>query len=159
MIHGHYKAKLVLHNIFTHVSLGFMQDGPNGEIFRITALVQKKPLSLNVVAVAKGPSGDEAKIFVGHMLDLQKLPMLVIINKGHRSELRLGTDAILYNQSVNAEFKFWYNENEIRSTSPFNDPSVPSGEIAVDIYVADCSHVAPFTYGEGRNDMSNVSPE
>lgn len=136
-----------------------MQDGPNGEIFRITALVQKKPLSVNVVAVAKSPSGDEAKIFVGHMLDMQKLPMLVIINKGHQSELRLGTDAILYNHSINEEFKFWYYENEIRSISPFNDPSVASAEITVDIYVVDCSHVAPFTYGEGRNDMSNVMPE
>ena len=96
MIAGPCKTKLASHNIFTHVSLGFMQDGQNGEIFRITALLQKKPLGLNAVAVAKGPSGDEAKIFVGQMLDMQKLPMMVIINKGHQSELRLGTDAIVY---------------------------------------------------------------
>ena len=85
---------------------------------------------------------------------------MVIINKGHQSEIKLGTSNILYDQKYNDEFKFWFFENEIIGINPFNDPSVPQVCMSVDVYMVDISNTGPVIYGQGKmNDMEQIIPE
>jgi len=74
---------------------------------------------------------------------------MVIINRGKSSELKLGTNKILFDPKVNEEFKFWFFNNQTQGINPFQDANVPRNEISVDIYTVDSNRggLHDFEYG------------
>ena len=85
--------------------------------------------------------------------------MMIIINKDQQSQLKIGTNKILYDPKVNDEFKFWYFDNELTSTNPYQDPYVPQAEISVDVQVADSIYGSDnFAYGSGNDICQQTDP-
>ena len=121
--------------IFTHISLGLQQLGNCGEVFSILCLMQKKPISLNVIGECHSPIEGVGRVFVGQVLDVTLCPAMVIINRGQLSEVRLTTKNILYDSGVSEEFKFWLTAQDIKGVDPFNDASIPVQQMSADIYV------------------------
>lgn len=144
---------------FTHMSLGFLQEGNCGEVFKVVALLQKKVATVNYICECRCVVQGNCKIFVGQMVDCSFAPMMVILNKGTQSELKLGTANIAYDpHGQSGEFKFWFFENQV-TYSPFMGKQTAS-HVSVDIYVEQAMYLrSDLRYATGNSNVDHVCPE
>lgn len=149
MVQVAFKQKLMLGNLYTHVSLAFTQEGQRGEIFKISALASKKSVSIEGMIYCSKHS-DAGFALGGKVMDMAKKPAYLIINRGCPSETVLGPNRIAYDVS-SGEFRVEIPENYVNGPplrQVLIDQSSQGNSNSLDLLVSNSSD-NQIVYGQG----------
>lgn len=115
-------------------------------------LLSTMPLTVIIGANAQSNIEGQARIIIGQMLDLQRLPVMVVLNQGQPSEVALGTSKIIYDETVSDEFKCYFYDRNV-GTNPFS--VMENKNISMHVYCVEISQKNLFQYGDGQDFAQN----
>jgi hypothetical protein len=130
--------------IYTHMSIGLMQSGQIGDTFEILILLSVMPMNVMITANAQSSVDGQARIIVGQVIDHQKMPVMVVLNQGKRSEVALGSSKIVYDEQVSDEFKCHMYDRNV-ACNPFTDGLIK--DITIHVYAVDKMMASNINYG------------
>jgi hypothetical protein len=59
---------------------------------------------------------------------------MALINRGKRSEYKIGPNKLHYDPLESNEVKIWFSKRDLPNISPFEDHSVDRSEISIEIF-------------------------
>ena len=59
---------------------------------------------------------------------------MALINRGKRSEYKIGPNKLHYDPLESNEVKIWFSKRDLPNISPFEDQSVDRSEISIEIF-------------------------
>ena len=59
---------------------------------------------------------------------------MAVINRGKRSEYKIGPNKLHYDPLESNEVKIWFSKRDLPNISPFEDQSVDRSEISIEIF-------------------------
>ena len=86
-------------------------------------------MSINCVYSSIKQMSGEAYIIVGQIFEEHKYPILALINRGKRSEHKIGPNKMHYDPLDSNEIKIWFSKRDLPNISPFEDQYVDRSEI------------------------------